>query len=126
MFESQTNPAISFSIYTPKNFSESHSLPVIYFFDPHADGKLPLEKYRSLADEMNLFLVGCNSSQNGMSMEESGVAASAMITDCSKRMLINTAITNSCRFFGRQQGSLCNSYAASFSIRFNCVLRFCF
>lgn len=90
--QSQTNPAISFSIYTPKNFSESHSLPVIYFFDPHADGKLPLEKYRSLADEMNLFLVGCNSSQNGMSMEESGVAASAMITDCSKRMPINTAV----------------------------------
>ncbi len=89
--QSQTNPAISFSIYTPKNFSESQSLPVIYFFDPHADGKLPLDKYSALADELNLFLVGCNSSQNGMSMEESGAAANAMITDCSKRMPINTA-----------------------------------
>ena len=56
--QSQTNPAISFSIYTPKNFSESQYLPVIYFFDPHADGKLPLDKYSALADDLNLFLVG--------------------------------------------------------------------
>lgn len=90
--QSQTNPAISFTVYCPKNYIESQNFPIIYFFDPHADGKLPLEKYRIHADEMNIILAGCNSSKNGMSMEESETAAKAMIADCRNRLPINSEV----------------------------------
>lgn len=86
---SQTNSAINFNVYCPNKSDGQTSLPVVYFFDPHADGKLPLEKYKALADEFHVFLVGCNSSENGMSMEQSLTAANAMISDCRNRLPVN-------------------------------------
>src|SRR5580658_4793283 len=39
-------------------------LPVVYFFDPHGVGALPLRKYRSLAEAYGFILVGSNNSKN--------------------------------------------------------------
>src|SRR6478736_969185 len=45
----KTDPAQSYALYIPAK-GNSDALPVIYFFDPHADGSLPLNKYKALAD----------------------------------------------------------------------------
>src|SRR5689334_1247009 len=48
----KSDPAQSYALYIPAKHSHD-TLPVIYFFDPHGDGSLPLTKYKSLADRYN-------------------------------------------------------------------------
>src|SRR5690348_13787036 len=45
----KTDASQSYALYIPSN-SNKKELPIIYFFDPHADGSLPLKKYKTLAD----------------------------------------------------------------------------
>ncbi|MEO7120535.1 MAG: hypothetical protein ABIY62_05530, partial [Ginsengibacter sp.] len=44
----EADPAQSYALYIPSKSSQE-PLAVIYFFDPHGDGSLPLDKYKSLA-----------------------------------------------------------------------------
>ncbi|GAA3955071.1 hypothetical protein GO495_28345 [Chitinophaga oryziterrae] len=54
----------SYALYIPAK-GNKEALPVIYLFDPHADGRLPLNKYKVLADTYGYILVGSNNSKNG-------------------------------------------------------------
>src|SRR5690349_207766 len=60
----KTDASQSFALYIPPKF-KTNSLPVIYFFDPHADGELPLKNYKALADKYGFILIGSNNSKNG-------------------------------------------------------------
>jgi hypothetical protein len=60
----RSDPSQSYALYIPAR-GNTEALPVLYFFDPHADGALPLNKYRSLADAYGYILVGSNNSKNG-------------------------------------------------------------
>lgn len=60
----KTDATQSYALYIPAK-GNKEVLPVIYLFDPHADGKLPLNKYKSLADTYGYILVGSNNSKNG-------------------------------------------------------------
>ena len=79
----------SYAVYLPAAYSKTNPLPVIYFFDPHADGRLPVKKYTAIADEFSWVLVGCNNSKNGMQLQESQAVVQGMITDVSSRFFIN-------------------------------------
>src|SRR5437763_13221051 len=59
----KTDAAQSYALYIPVE-GDKKALPVIYFFDPHADGSLPLKKYKALADQYNFILIGSNNSKN--------------------------------------------------------------
>src|SRR5690349_7723917 len=50
----------SYALYIPPR---NEKFTVIYFFDPHGDGALPLKKYKSLADKYNFVLIGSNNSK---------------------------------------------------------------
>jgi len=54
----------SYALYLPVT-NNNQAMPVIYFFDPHAAGSLPLEKYKPLADKYGFILAGSNNSKNG-------------------------------------------------------------
>ena len=54
----------SYALYKPPQY-EFFEMPVCFFFDPHANGVLPLSKYKSLADKYNFILIGSNNSKNG-------------------------------------------------------------
>jgi pimeloyl-ACP methyl ester carboxylesterase len=56
--------AADYAIYVPKK-SAARSMPVVFFFDPHGDGSLPLHKYQTLAEAYGFILVGSNLSKNG-------------------------------------------------------------
>src|SRR6476660_6415466 len=43
----RADAAQSYALYIPAG-GNNKILPVIYFFDPHGNGSLPLKKYRSL------------------------------------------------------------------------------
>lgn len=60
----QSDPSQSYALYIPKK-GNGTALPIIYFFDPHAAGALPLNKYKSLADAYGFILIGSNNSKNG-------------------------------------------------------------
>jgi len=60
----KNDPSQSYALYIPVK-GNKEALPVIYFFDPHGDGALPLKKYRSLAEAYGFILIGSNNSKNG-------------------------------------------------------------
>ena len=60
----KADPTQSYALYIPSK-GNANPLPIIYFFDPHGSGVLPLNKYRSLADAYGFILVGSNNSKNG-------------------------------------------------------------
>ncbi len=66
----------SYSLYLPTTYSAINQpgkapanfgkFSVIYFFDSHADGVLPVEKYKGLAEKYNFIIAGSNVSKNGL------------------------------------------------------------
>ncbi len=68
---SVTDPSQSYALYYPvlkqtkDRTSNSGPLPIIFFFDPHGAGALPLKKYKALADNYGFILAGSNNSKNG-------------------------------------------------------------
>jgi pimeloyl-ACP methyl ester carboxylesterase len=55
-----------FQLYIPASADTSKPLGVVLFLDPHADGFLPLQKYKSLADSLGLVFAGSDFSANGV------------------------------------------------------------
>lgn len=76
-----------YALYLPKGYSNTKKYPIIFFFDPSARGKLPLEKYKYVADSFQVILAGSDNSKNGPT-ENNTIAANSMISD------IKTRITN--------------------------------
>ena len=56
----------TFCLYLPKAYDSTKSWPVIYFFDAHARGKLPVNKYKDLAEKYQVIFAASNNSQNGL------------------------------------------------------------
>lgn len=56
----------TYDLYLPSNYNNSASWAVLFAFDPQGDGSLPLEKYKSLAEEFDVVMVGSNYSKNGL------------------------------------------------------------
>jgi hypothetical protein len=89
----------SFALYIPAN-SGKNLLPVIYFFDPHADGELPLNKYKTLADRYGFILVGSNNSKNGNPLSMAEDIWSFLFNDTKSRVNIDTSRVYVCGFSG--------------------------
>ncbi|MBC7863152.1 MAG: hypothetical protein IAF38_09270 [Bacteroidia bacterium] len=60
------DPRFSYALYLPKNYNEKELYPLLFLFDAHAKGTLPLEKYKTLADEFGFMLACSNESKNGI------------------------------------------------------------
>src|SRR4051812_6142146 len=50
----------SYCLYLPSNYSSSKVYPILYFFDSHASGSLPVEKYHELAERYGFIIAGSN------------------------------------------------------------------
>ncbi|MCA6363397.1 MAG: hypothetical protein IM638_10190 [Bacteroidetes bacterium] len=55
-----------FELYIPASADTAKPLGVVLFLDPHADGLLPLQKYRALADSLGMVFAGSDFSANGV------------------------------------------------------------
>jgi dienelactone hydrolase len=84
-------PAQVYAVYLPSNYSSAKKWPIIYFFDPHGAGNLPLNLYKSLAEKYGYIIAGTYGSKNGMSMDASGAAADAFMKDTRQRLSIDNA-----------------------------------
>jgi pimeloyl-ACP methyl ester carboxylesterase len=78
----------SYSLFIPANGNKK-ALPVIYFFDPHASGSLPLYKYQSLANAYGFILIGSNNSKNGNNWQQTETIWQTLFDDTKKRLAVD-------------------------------------
>lgn len=79
-----------YALYLPQDFEIQKEYPVIFFFDPMARGRLPLEQYHAIADTFGIIMACSNNSKNGP-YEDSQIAAKAMIGDVMEKFNIDTS-----------------------------------
>lgn len=83
------NPSQIYSVYLPSNYDTSKKYPIIYFFDPHGVGNLPILLYKDLAEKYGFVLAGTYNSKNGMPWESCEKAALAMMKDTWLRLALD-------------------------------------
>jgi len=66
-----TDDSISYSLYLPSNYDPDKKFPVIFAFDAHAEGEIPVNLFKDMAERYGYILVGSNNSQNGLSQDQS-------------------------------------------------------
>jgi hypothetical protein len=59
-----SDPSQSYALYLPKKLRSGRVYPVVFLFDAHARGTLPLEKYKDLSDRYGFILACSNNSKN--------------------------------------------------------------
>ena len=111
--------SLSYGLYLPKSYSSDKKIPVIYCFDSHASGPLPLEKYKGLAEKYGYILAGSNNSKNGMSWEQNEPQIKIFMDDVKQRLNIDAKRIYACGFSG---GSRVASSVAIFDGGINCVI----
>jgi pimeloyl-ACP methyl ester carboxylesterase len=78
----------SYALYIPVR-GDQRPLPIVYFFDSHGVGALPLRKYKTLADAYGFILVGSNNSKNGNDWTTSETIWDRLFSDTHKRLKID-------------------------------------
>jgi hypothetical protein len=94
------DPSNSFTVYLPSDFDSTKKYPVVIFFDPHADGRLPLNKYKSVAEKWGFIFVGSNSSKNGMTQEQSKNIVDGLVNEAKAILPIDPQQILVCGFSG--------------------------
>ena len=84
-------------------------LPVVFFFDPHGDGALPLQQYKALADTFGFILIGSNNSKNGNDWNTTQTILNALFADVQSRLVFDHNRIYACGFSG---GAKVAGYAA--------------
>ncbi len=89
----------SYALYIPATQNNA-SMPVIYCFDPHGDGTLPLKNYQALADAYHFILVGSNNSKNGNNWNTTQQIWNSLFGDTQSRLSLNSHRLYTCGFSG--------------------------
>ncbi|MEO6882402.1 MAG: PHB depolymerase family esterase [Bacteroidia bacterium] len=79
----------SYALYLPSNYSTDKKWPVIYCFDPHASGLLPVSLYKNLAEKYGYVLIGSNNSQNGTTWDAINASVQTLMDDTHARISID-------------------------------------
>ena len=98
----------SYALYIPAR-GDQQPLPIVYFFDSHGVGSLPLRKYKALADTYGFILAGSNNSKNGNDWPTTEAIWEKLFADTHKRLKINEQRIYTCGFSG---GAKVASYIA--------------
>lgn len=90
----------SYALYLPSDYAQGKTFPVVFAFDPHGTGKLPVANYRELAEKYHYILAGSNNSQNGTSWEDVQKIANQFFSDVQSRFHVNPSRIYSLGFSG--------------------------
>lgn len=96
----------SYALYLPSFYSRERRWPIIYCFDPGAQGKVPINLFREAAEIYGYILVGSNNSQNGP-WEPINRAIQAVWADTQKRFAIDNSRVYATGHSGGAQVALC-------------------
>lgn len=81
----------TYEVYLPTTLIDSAVYPVVIFFSPDGDGIVPLEKYKSIAEEWEFILVGSNYTKNGMDANLAMNGANNLVNDVVSRFNVDGA-----------------------------------
>src|SRR4051794_20450365 len=95
----KNNTSQSYALYIPIS-QNNVPMPVIYCFDPHGAGTLPLKNYKALADVYHFILVGSNNSKNGNDWNATQQIWNSLFYDTQNRLLFNSNRIYTCGFSG--------------------------
>ncbi|MBI9067056.1 MAG: hypothetical protein JEZ09_07170 [Salinivirgaceae bacterium] len=87
--QAKNEAQVSYSFYLPSNYNGVDKLPVIFFFDPHANAAKAINKYKKLADTYGYVFIGSENIKNGMSAVSSKDVFSALLLEVKARFVID-------------------------------------
>ena len=90
----------SYALFLPSHYDKEKPCPVLFLFDPHGDGLLPVNLFNSEAAKNGFIIAGSNNSKNGMSIEQTTAIYRKMLTDISSRFNIEKKAIYVCGFSG--------------------------
>ena len=103
-----SDAAQTYAMYIPAKGNNS-AMPLVYCFDPHGSGILPVRKYKALADAYGFILVGSNNSRNGNDWATTETIWQNLSTDTRKRLDVDSRRVYTIGFSG---GAKVASYIA--------------
>ncbi len=80
----------TYCLYMPSGYDITKSLPVIYAFDPHGDGHLPVALLKDIAEKYNYVIIGSNNCRNGLSSDDLNYSLSQLLNDTKNKLAIDT------------------------------------
>jgi len=89
----------SYALYIPLKGNRM-AMPIVYFFDPHGDGSLPLKKYRLLAEAYGFIMAGSNNSRNGNDWAVTENSWRRLFEDTKNRLKVDPRRIYTCGFSG--------------------------
>jgi dienelactone hydrolase len=101
-------PAQSYAVYLPSNYDPARAWPILYCFDPRANGQRPVKIAQPAAERLGYIVVGSNNSRNG-AWPAIELAARHLIRDTERRFHLDPRRRYSMGFSG---GSRAASAAA--------------
>jgi dienelactone hydrolase len=81
-------PDQSYALYLPAAYTPQKNWPIVYAFDPGAQGDVPVRRYRGVAEKYGYILAGSNNSQNFLGEAES-TTIEAMLADTAERFSLD-------------------------------------
>ena len=85
----KSDTTLSYALYLPKSYDVKKENTIVFIFDAHGRGSLPLEKYQTLAEKYNLVLAASNDSKNGQSGQVRNRIITAFMGDVERKIHVN-------------------------------------
>ncbi len=81
--------SLSYALYLPKSYDVQKANRIIFIFDAHAGGVLPVNKYKSLAEKYHIILAASNNSKNGQNATERNHIITEFMGDVEKQFHVD-------------------------------------
>lgn len=81
----------TYALYLPSKYDSTHNWPVIFAFDPHGSGLMPVNLCAAEAEKRGYILIGSNDSRNGIPFQANMDIFSALLADASARLSLDSA-----------------------------------
>jgi hypothetical protein len=79
----------NYCLYLPTSYDAVKEMPVIYAFDPHGIGRIPVELMKDRAEKLGYILIGSNNSKNGLRGDEINSIVNTLLNDTREKLAIN-------------------------------------
>jgi len=79
----------SYSLYLPSDYTKDKKWPVVYAFDSHGKGLIPVELFKDEAEKYGYIIVGSNNSKNGTPWETTSAIYDTLYSDTHHRFSID-------------------------------------
>ncbi len=96
----RVNNSNNYALYLPSYYTTKKKYPCVYFFDPHANGALPLRKYKMLAEKYGFIFIGSNICKNGMQWQNTDEIVRTLMEDCQNKISIDSNLIYTSGFSG--------------------------